>query len=69
MREINDIPFETDDDIRHTARVSMEHDITSHGGSINNGVTLNAKEILEKYQENALEKSVAFEAFLMNLLS
>lgn len=69
MRELNDIPFGTDDDIRHTARVSMEHDITSHGGSLNNGDRLNSELIFNRYNPVASERAIAFEAFVEELLS
>jgi hypothetical protein len=68
MREINNISFQTDDDLRAIARDSMEYDVTSHGGSVNKGDGIVCDEIFKKYKVNSIELASAFEEFSMDLL-
>jgi hypothetical protein len=69
MRELNNIPFATDADIINIAKTSMEHDTTSHGGSLNEGIGINVDEVFTKYTAQAQQKSKAFEKFALELMN
>jgi hypothetical protein len=69
MREINGIPSHTDEDLRHIAKMSMEFDSTSHGGSVNNGDPLSCEKIIQAYEQKSSELAEAFEAFVVDLLN
>jgi hypothetical protein len=67
MREINNLPFESDEDIHQIVCDSREYDRASHGGSVNNGDDINPEEILERYKSKAEAEKVKFQAFINEL--